>query len=157
MNKTSVACILTSLVALSYMYYKLRPIQVIIEFDVLLPHDDEQIQDDSSGGVSELKSNSESKTIPLIDLDSDAEPSCIKPLRADKELLSLIGRGGDEIIYNICEILTLLDAYLEKENLITNQVITINDKLDLLLKKDAPTINYDMLVKELLKYHTSKY
>ena len=195
MNKTRIAYIATSLIALSYMYYKLRPIQVIIReinFDAL-PYEDESYVPEVTQDATEVtkyvpevtkdvpevtkyvpevtkvtESETSAESLPdaeplIVDSDSESVPdeiTCIEPLRVDKELLSIIGQDNNsgEIIYNICEIVTLLDAYLTKENLITNQVITINDKLDRLLnKKIDTTMDYNLLVNELLAYHTNRY
>ena len=75
------------------------------------------------------------------------------------EMLETIGdEGSKEIIYNICEIITLLDAYISKENLMTHQVVTVNYPLAKLVgfQKDA-SITYNLLLNILLDHHVSKY
>lgn len=103
--------------------------------------------------------------------DDDAQPSsslchryhtkfnCLEPLRMSNEMLETIGdEGSKEIIYNICEIITLLDAYISKENLMTHQVVTVNYPLAKLVgfQKDA-SITYNLLLNILLEHHVSKY
>lgn len=90
---------------------------------------------------------------------SDNQISCNVPLRASRELLAVIGpKNSDECIYNICELVTLLDAYLSKLNLMTHQVVTINYPLAQLIDfQNYDTINYTLLLSTLLERHTSKF
>ena len=90
---------------------------------------------------------------------SDNQISCNEPLRVSKELLAVIGpKNSDECIYNICELVTLLNAYLSKLNWMTHQVVTINYPLAQLIDfQNYDTINYTLLLSTLLERHTSKF
>lgn len=85
--------------------------------------------------------------------------NCNEPLRASKQLLAVIGpKDGDECIYNICELVTLLDAYLSSHNLMTHRVVTINYPLAKLVDfQKYDTIEYPVLLNTLLERHTSKF
>lgn len=121
----------------------------------------------------ELGDGDEEEDIDFKECQDDVQPSspsslchryhtkfnCLEPLRMSNEMLETIGdEGSKEIIYNICEIITLLDAYISKENLMTHQVVTVNYPLAKLVgfQKDA-SITYNLLLNILLDHHVSKY
>lgn len=120
----------------------------------------------------ELGDDEEEEDIDFKECQDDVQPSssslchryhtkfnCLEPLRMSNEMLETIGdEGSKEIIYNICEIITLLDAYISKENLMTHQVVTVNYPLAKLVgfQKDA-SITYNLLLNILLEHHVSKY
>ena len=153
---------LASLIAASgYVYYKCKKSggaveDVTIMDDIPIPQEDEQPPEEKDTSTTSTREEDEECECCCYYFDK----SCNEPLRASKKLLAVVGpKDGDECIYNICEIITLLDTYLSSHNLMTHQTVAINYPLSKLLdlQECGATIDYTELVKELLEHHTSKF
>ena len=145
-----VVYMLASLIAASgYMYYRCKKSESAVTEDVTImddiPREDEVLE--------------EIPPPPTREEEECDKINCNEPLRASSELLAVIGpKDGDECIYNICELVTLLDAYLSSHNLMTHRVVTINYPLAKLVDFEKyDTIEYTWLLNTLLERHTSKF
>lgn len=161
-NKIYILASLSLLVASGYMYYKCKRVD---------KEEPETIMDEIESSTTTIYCELEEEVCHNFsenkELEDDDEEdvchlctkfNCSEPLRMSDELLDTIGEGSEEIIYNICEVITLLDAYLDKENLMTHQVVTVNYPLAKLVgfQKNA-SIGYNLLLNILLEHHVSKY